>query len=327
VSATPAVPDQGSLINWDDRGPIVGYRSDAKGRETYSLDNFAFGIEQIEDSRIGAARRQVWRLSCQCPAPPLLQGPGRRQQSSENKAPTYCRLERTVIDDWRSKGGTAPLGLAFPIVTMHDHDTYDGTLSDLEVDWPSGKLDFKVNYTDGTTTDVSIRLTWDGTAMYLQDFKGLAIHRGLTSDTLSVIEYRIPRYSSVIPVPFEFRGFKSSGEEAWDKLLLTLSPADQALWAAVRADRSNRPDFGEMTKRAEAAIEKAVPDWQAVKSGKRKLTPSEEKRIDAVTQEALLGTITDWIARTNLSPEAKHRMQEHLTERMALGAIDLSSMQ
>jgi hypothetical protein len=212
-------------------------------------------------------------------------------------------------------------------VTIHSHDSSEGSLSDLHADWPSGKLDFKVNYTDGSSTDVSIRLERVDTALHLREFKGVAAHRGILSGDLQVIEYRIPHYSSVVAVPFEFKGYKSSGEEAWDQLVAKLGPGDQAVWAAVLADRKSRPDFALMMKRAEAAIEKGIPDWQVVKSGQRKPTPAEEKRIEAVTQAALLTTITDWINTTALSPEAKEAMRRHLAERMAIGPADLSSLQ
>jgi hypothetical protein len=214
-----------------------------------------------------------------------------------------------VIDDWTSGG------LQFPVVTVHSHSSEDGSLRDLRADWPSGKLDFKVIYTDGDSTDVMIRFEWSGTSMHLRDFKGVAVTRGLLSDEPAAIEYRIPRYSSVLSVPIELKGFRSSGEKAWDDLIATLSPEDQAAWAAIRTDQKNRPDLESINARVQAAF----PGWKAIDSGEKKLSPEEERRLEQLVRDELMAAFKQWLTKTSLSARAQNRMLDHVAQRLPIG--------
>lgn len=301
-SPIPTSAAQGPIIDWDDRGPMIGSRT--TGKDEYSINMFEFGIEQLEDGKVGTFRRQRWILNCSYPEPIT-----RRLQ-------TYCNLERMVIDDWNQASEAPRPSLAFPVVTVHAHNSEDGSLRDLQADWPSGKLDFKVIYTDGDSTDVMIRFRWHGTAMHLTDFKGIGVTHGVVSDHLAAIEYRIPRYSSVLSVPIEVKGFKSSGEKAWNDLVAKLSSADQAAWAAIRTDPKNRPEFESVVAKVQAAF----PEWKAINAGEKKLSADDELRLNQAMRDVFVASFSAWLRRSALSGAAQKQMLEHLASHLSIGS-------
>jgi hypothetical protein len=196
-----------------DIGPWIGtIRDDG----SYQL-RFDFGIEQWEEGKLTTHRKQQWVLRCSYPDP------------FENLSSTTCSLDRVIIDKgWRPSDGD--------MIGKHSHNSSDGTLKFVSVNWPRGVLDFTVVHTDRSTIEVLMRFKAKGTILYLDSFKATGIARGVLSDSMSTIEYRIPKYSYVLSVPVDMRGLRSATDKEWDELLSTISKEDQKIWHALFAN-------------------------------------------------------------------------------------------
>ena len=165
--------------------PIIGIKNSAG---QYML-NFDFGIEQYEDGKRTEHRLQNWYLLCNYPAPAAFGGSGK----------TYCRLNRTVYDRIIPDETT---------VTQEFHSEQTGNLQIFDMEWKAGKLDFTIIYAEGDRTEVMIRMSQDDRSFFLDSFKALTAARGLLSDKLTSVEYRIPEYTYTIDMPIRMRGLK-----------------------------------------------------------------------------------------------------------------------
>jgi hypothetical protein len=159
-----------SMAQAQSSGPFVGFvTEDGKYQLVSDL-----GIEQWEEGKLSYHRRQQWFLRCSYPDPVT------------NQPNTWCSLDRLVID----KRLTPSSG---DIVNQHRHSVSDGTLKLVRVDWRKGVLDFTVVHTDKSTIEVMSRLTKKDDSLYLDSFKATGIARGVFSNSLTAIDYKIPK--------------------------------------------------------------------------------------------------------------------------------------
>jgi hypothetical protein len=143
----------------------------------------------------------------------------------------------------------------------------DGTLRLLNADWQRGRLDFTVVHSDKSTIEVMLRLKSTDNVIYLDSFKATGIARGLLSDTMTTIEYRIPKYTYMLNVPVQMRGLRSLEDKKWDDMFATLSRQDQYSWKKVQLENCKDVD-------GDAVLRKKLPNYQG-----GKLTPDEERII------------------------------------------------
>jgi hypothetical protein len=304
-------PERESIITWDAEEPRIGIRQIRNGRYSYDLSSFEFGIEMRIDGKIAFSNSRPplswskWVINCRYPS------------SIGHSLGSSCSLEETAI-------GSAMPGLAFPILTRESFASNDNTVREIKADWAGGKLDFTVAPQGDAPVEVMIRFRWDGDWMCLTDFKAASVLHGAEGG-LSLVEYRIREYSSVLSVPIELRGLRPSGQQAWEELIHQLPAADQTIWLAIRADRKARPDFSGVQAAATAKMRVMIPDadWDEPKtdgahaSGKREPKPEElVQRLRAV-REKTIETFDAWLAKTAFSPLAKDRIGNYFRDQVA----------
>ena len=256
-----------------DSSPYIGFIKQGTNPEYHV--SFNSGIEQWEDQKRSTHRYQQWTLSCSY------------LESITNRDQTYCSLERMVLDDHRP---TSP-GV---VVSTHNHSTLDGTLQILRADWNDGKLDFNFTYTDGSTAEVLIRMKYRGDIIYLESFKALGVARGIFSDSMVTIEYKIPEYTYILNVPIEMRGLKSEEDKKWDDMVKTLKKEDQQ--ALDKLDKCKSMDTILSDKER---LNKIFPDYEKIDKGQKEPTLEEIKKIN----EMILEEFSKCIADTGISKE------------------------
>jgi hypothetical protein len=248
-----------SLAQCEEFGPFIGHFKGKGANAEYNL-SFNFGIEQWESGKQSTSRHQQWVLQCSYPEP------------LEKRAETWCSLDRTVIDDW----GKLMDGV---LISTWNHNSLDGTLKLLYVDWQRGKLDFNIVYTDKSITEVMVRMKFKDGFIYLDSFKAIGISRGILSDSMVPIEYKIPQYTYIMNVPIEMKGLRSRDDKKWDDMLASLSKQDQTAWEKFRTTSDKRcKNLGKRPD--EEQLKKMIPNYERRKPQIEKgdLTP-EESRI------------------------------------------------
>ena len=200
------------------------------------------------------------------------------------------------------------LGLVlYPTIAIDEHNTLDGSLRVDDVDWPRGKLDLTIVYVDKKTSSAIFRWKNSGGLMTLQSFSGGYVETERVGSRTEV-EFRIPEYTSVVDVPMEFKGLRPAETKEWDELMAGLDSADRIVWEEIKADRKNRPRSERILKKAKATF----PDWEAINSGKRKMTPEEEARLDRVMEEAAQQEMETWLRSTQFSTVAQGKILARL---------------
>ena len=102
----------------------------------------------------------------------------------------------------------------------------------------------------------------DGT-ICLQSFKAIGIARGFSlSDTMTAIEYRIPKYTYTLNIPFEMRGLREEEAKKWDDMLTTLSKEDQKAWEKFRSEMPTKCKTLNKTFTDEETLKKIMPDYE-----------------------------------------------------------------
>lgn len=290
---------------------LVGVCSEAYGEELGSLMgtahrdgsynlNAEFGIEQWEDGKLTTHRRQQWFLNCDYP-------------EFLTKAPkTWCSLDRVVIDEGLTQHSGA-------MIKSHQHHFSDGTLKLVRADWPRGVLDFTVVHRDKSTIEVMLRMKIKDGLIHLDSFKGTGIARGLLSNTMTTIEYRIPRYTYMLSVPLEMRGLRSASDKEWDEMLATLSKEDRKSWEDFRAKMLN---VCELNKGPDGELlQKAIPNYEARTLSD--LTPEEKRRLAAVMADEWAKDLAKCLATTKISPAGQKKiiglMRKQLASSLELG--------
>ncbi len=243
----------------DNLGPVVGTITEDGQR---SISMFEFGIEQLEEAKASSLQLQQWGLSCEYP--------------SSRPDETHCSLRRTVIDRWGEVGEAA----VDTIISEHQHDSYDDTLNLTHVDWQEGRLDFNVILTDRNTIEVTVLLSFDDKWIYLKDFKAIGVARGISSDTMSALEYRIPEYSYTLDVPVRMKGMRSEGQKNLEDMLQSLSQEDRMIWERSQEEG----ELGTLldTVELEPKLRELFPDYDEIKAGERDLSPEEERRLEVL---------------------------------------------
>jgi hypothetical protein len=117
--------------------------------------------------------------------------------------------------------------------------------------------------------------------IYLDSFKAIGIARGILSDSMSFIEYKIPKYTYILNVPVEMRGLRSMDDKKWDDMIISLSKEDQTLWKKYKATSAQRCKAWEKTG-DDQVLKKIIPNYETRKSGLEKggeLTPEEKNKV------------------------------------------------
>lgn len=258
----------------DNLRPIIGLIN-KDGAPRYSISMFDFGIEHWEGSKKSETQRQLWHLSCEHP-PYFGQGQD-----------THCSLERTTMLHWDQTYFKT-------VITIHKHDSDDGTLEIQKADWERGILKFAIVYADQTKTEVDIRMRYDGNLIYLDSFKAFAIAKGLFADSeMAIIEYKIPEYSYILDVRVRMRGFKTEGQKNLEELISLLSDKDRAIWNALKADILDFPSKEEVSQ--------AIPDY-----GNRDLTPTDWAKL----VKAMIGNLEKQLQRAGVSSDGQAKIVE-----------------
>ncbi|MFQ6011140.1 MAG: hypothetical protein ACE5KG_03100 [Nitrososphaerales archaeon] len=242
-------------------GPYVGFITKDN---RYSISMLDFGIEQFEGGKRTTHRLQLWDIGCQYPPYPGVGQPNE----------TYCSVERTVFD--RLGEGTE----LRTSIGQFLHSTVDENLKLSYVDWEKGELDFQLILVDRNTIEVKLRVQYQDDSIYLKDFQAMEIARGLFSDTMAAIEYRIPEYSYKLDVPVHMRGLKSEDDHKLEDLLQSLSQDDRMIWERIQK-------AGELSKvldtvELEPKLRELFPDYDEIKAGIRDLSSEEERKLEVL---------------------------------------------
>jgi hypothetical protein len=276
-----------SLLGADPGSPIVGSILENPKRYVVS---WRFGIEQWEQGHRSTFSDQLWHLTCSSPA------------YIATTSATDCLMERTIFYylTWDRKKRA--------VVSTTSHSVQDGTLELLSADWAKGKLDFNLIHTDGSKIEVKLRVAYDKSTIHLDSFQAFGIARGILSDSLAAIEYRIPQYTRIVDVPIELPGYKSEEQGKLDDLALSLSPEDRVLWQRSM-DKVLTASFHSDD------LKKIVPDLADADSGKRELTSAEVQRI----REHFADKLQRGLKSAGISPEGVQRLTSFYVERLSEG--------
>ena len=254
---------------------------------------FKVGVEQWEQGKRSDSIHQRWHIECAVDAP----------------RPS-CLVERLFIMDWKPS----------PSISIHEHNTEDGTLRLNRLDWQEGVLDMTLVVKDGETINVGIRFEKDGGSYYLKSFTAAGVHRSFfETGEVSAIEYRVPDYTYTLNVALEMKGMKDAGLEEWDALFSSLSQSDQEAWRRYMAEKG-RTSTDNLPQRIREKVRKKLPDFdfEAVDSGKKEMTKQEEEIVGQAAAEVAVDTVAEQIGRTSLSPDAKRRILQHVREKARL---------
>ena len=275
-------------------GPYLGFVKETESGVEYSLI-FNFGLEQWENKKRSENLFHQWYLSCTYP------------DSVTRQLTTWCSIETDTF--WISGEET--------IVHKENLYTSNGTLKLISVDWERGVLDFSMMHENKTTTEVKIRMIIKDKFIYLNSFEAFAIARGVFSDSLSPIEFRIPQYTYSLDMPIKIRGLRSENDKKWDDLFSSLSNADQQAWTNFKGnDLKQCKLFSDRRDQTEDQImQQTVPNWEQRKIEIEKggdLTPAETKGLKEYFSEHLV----ECFAKSHISLEGQKKIVEILTDRM-----------
>jgi len=242
-----------SLVNAEELGPYIGFYKGKGGSAEYHL-TFNFGIEQWENNKQSTNQYQKWFLRASFPQP------------ATKKRTTRCSLERLVITMWPETS----LGT---VISQHNHYQEDGTLKLQRVDWEKGILDFSIALADLSTIEIALRMGLKNDRIYLKSFNAIGIARGMFSDTMTAIEYKIPKYTYTLDVPVKMTGLRSENDKKWDDMIGTLSEEDQIAWEKSKAEGAKCVD-----KEFDGNLKKIIPDSETRETD---LTLEEKAKLEA----------------------------------------------
>ena len=254
----------GPVLAQSELGPLLGTINEDN---QYSISMLGFGIEQFEGGKRTTHRFQLWDLLCQYPPHPLLGQPNE----------TYCSVKRTVLD---RSGEDRGFGT---IIGQHSHRTADGTLTLTHVDWNAGELDLQLPLADNTTIEVMLRVQHQNNSIYLKDFKAIGIARGMFSDTMEAIEYRIPEYSYTLDIPVQMKGLKSEDDRKLAEMLQSLTEKDRLTWANMQSEGASNIPSGSVDIKSK--MMELIPDFEEIEAGRRDLSSEEIKMLGALMFE------------------------------------------
>jgi hypothetical protein len=243
------------------------------------------GVEQLtQDKKVWDYRYQLWHVSCSSP-----------WTLTAEKFPfnTWCSVNRIVLDKGFAEGR---------VITGHNHYIEEGTLKLTNIDFPNGKLDFQLTFTDMSTIDVMIRLKRWENVLFLDSFKAIGVSRGSLSDTLQAVEFRIPTYSYVMNIPVEMPGLKSTVFKEIEDFENSLAPADRQIWSRIQG---KNPIF------SSEVLKQYIPDYDkiGVGEGKRPLRASDIPVMEKGMRESL----AKWLPTTGMSLDGQTKTKAYIT--------------
>jgi hypothetical protein len=201
-------------------------------------------------------------------------------------------------------GGTA--------ITAHNHYSSDGTLKLLRADWQRGELDFNIVLSDKSTIEVMLRMKFKDGSIYLGSFKAIGIARGILTDSMVPLEYKIPKYTYTLDIPVEMTGFRSKKDKKWDDMIATLSKQDQVLWEKFTA-KSDKKCKAFDKFHEEEALKKIIPNYERRKPEIEKgagLTALEKDKVGNYFAESF-GTC---LANSGISRDGQRKILDFLKQ-------------
>jgi hypothetical protein len=281
-----------SLVNAEELGPYIGFYN-GKGESAKYTIMCSFGVEQWEDNKQSTFRYQQWHFTVSYPDVVT------KQRS------TSCVLERTVFD---GLDRNTALGA---IVASRMHSQTDGTLKLHRVDWKKGILDFTIVFDDMSTAEIMLRMKYKDGAIYLESFKAAGIARGILSDTIRPIEYRIPKYTYTLNVPIKMQGLHSEEDKKRDDMLSTMSKEDQIAWEKFEAEMPMKCKSLDKTLTDEETLKRIMPDYERRKPELDKggpFTPEERAKLEAIFHEEW----TKCISKSSLSVDGRSKISNEM---------------
>lgn len=262
-----------------DRKVFIGGIMDAKADPENYIE-WRFGVEQWEQGRRTSHRLQVWWLRCY----------GKTWTGKSDQ--TACTLQRTVLDRWMHPEKDT-------FLTVKEHTTEDGSLLVKRLSWEKGELDFDIVYSDDSTTEAIVRFQVDrrSRSIFLTKFTAIGISRGLLSDSLGAVEYRIPEYTYTVQIPVELPGYKSDTDKLLDELESSLSADDRSVWDSMGREGVL---FDFLHK---SWLQKALPSADWISREHRQPTPSELEQV----RSAVLKGVAQRLSQTTMSAGGQQR--------------------
>jgi hypothetical protein len=292
-SVWESMPTQlGQVIRSGNEKLGIGFAIDSEQGRSYSI-TFSTGLEPWEDGKKSNFRHEIWMILCNYPA------------INSNPPQTYCSLDRQIIDDW---GKTIP-----PNIGSRQHYLSENTLQLGKVDWENGILNMTAIYDDNSKTEIDIRFKNEKSVLYLESFRALNVGRTVFTNSLSVIEYKIPKYTYILNIPLEMKGLYDAGLKNWDQLFNTLSESDQKKWQ-ILSENGLAPTLEQYDMEMRKRMKLQLPqlDYDSVNDGKQIPTDSENKAIDRIFEDILKEWMINHISNSDLSSEAKKNLSNYV---------------
>ena len=281
---------------------VIGKKADGFGKNNWS---FSVGIEQWTQNQRETFRRQVWHFSC------------RAGDSEAPRTPVDCTVRRTVID-------AAMMG-GLPIVAEHYHSLDDETLRIGRFDWEKGVAELSIVHTNGRNAEVTILFSERDGYYFLKEFSAAMLIREEPSGTVSVIEFRIPKYTYHVNVPIEIPGVSDAGLQTWDELFAKLSKADQDAWYALHTEKEagfSKLDRADLySKVILPAVKKRFPNLKIDEKNPDDVKFTEEQKSvveQLITEHFREASIAVVRSSPRLSDQAKVRIIQHFREHLTL---------
>jgi hypothetical protein len=281
-----------SIVNAEELGPYLGHYK-GKGETTEYTLMFPFGIEQWENDKKSTYRYQQWLFMISYP------------DILTKKWTIGITLERTIFDGVDNKFGIGA------VASSRTHSQADGTLQLRGVDPKRGIVDFTIVFDDTSTAEVMLRMKFKDGSVYLDSFKAVGIARGVLSDTMTPIEYRIPKYTYTLNVPIKMHGLREEGAKEWDDMLSTLSKEDQIAWEKFRFEMPTKCKTLNKTFADEETLKKIMPDYEKRKPELDKggpFTPEERNKLEAIFVE-------EWakcISKSSISKDGQSKISNEM---------------
>ena len=273
IATTMFAQDPSFTLDEFPGGNIIGNVSDDG---TYRL--FAnLGIEQWENGEKTDHRLQTWYLSCTSPDPFSTQS---------SRHDTWCSLERIVMDSGFVEDSR--------LISEHNHYSTDGTLTITDADWPNGRLDFTLTFTDNNTAEVLMRFKYWDSSIFLDRFEAVAVARGILSDSLSTVRFRVPEYDYILEIPVQMQGYRTRGEKVSDDFENSLNASDREIWTNVEIS-----PFGV----SDAALFDTIPNFDQVTGGERQITDAELTQFN----DLLMGNINQGLEQSGMSQDGQEK--------------------
>jgi len=251
--------------------------------------SYDFGIEQYEDGKRIQDSFQKWHIN-------VRNFPGKN-----GRMLNAVSVERMIFENMEGLG-------AGYVINTWPHSTEDRTLEINNIDWVKGSLHFSlVFFGTSKKIDVLMKIKYDSERMiYLDYFKSYCVSEGISNETLSSVEYRIPQYTFTARIPVKMNGFKSENDREWDGMYFTLSKEDRQV-----LDNNEKlfrfADNAYNDEELAGILKKKIPD---IYDGKRKLSPAEYR----TTEKLRIEYIVSKVLKQGMSKEGALKLRKFMAE-------------